>query len=94
MTPSKLIIMSLCYFVKDILPQNKKNSKYFLAFCSAVNLLKHNIYALFGRLKQYVTCFDCSIFLCAILLSCAIAHPVSQTEIDVTASARVIRSDQ
>ena len=35
---------------------------FFLALCSPVNLLKHNIYALLGRLKQYFACFDCSIF--------------------------------
>ena len=57
---------------KDILPHNENILKYFLLLCSPVNLLKHNIYALFGRLKQYFTCFDCSIFLCAILLSCVI----------------------
>ena len=68
--------------------------KVFLALCSPVNLLKHNIYALFGRLKQYFTCFDCYIFLCAILLSCGIARPDIQAEIDVTASSHVIRSDQ
>ena len=65
---------------------------YFFVLCSPVNLLKHNIYALLGRLKQYFACFDCSIFLCAILLSCGIARPVTQAEIGVTASARVIRS--
>ena len=47
-----------------------------------------------GRLKQYFTCFDCSIFLCAILLSCGIARPVIQAETGVTASARVIRWGQ
>ena len=57
---------------------------------SPVNLLKHNIYALFGRLKQYFTCFDCSIFLCAILLSCGIACPTIHAETGVTASARVL----
>ena len=63
--------------LKDILPQNK-NFKVFLALCSPVNLLKHNIYALFGRLRQYFACFDCSRFVCAILLSCGIARPVIQ----------------
>ena len=80
--------------IKDILPQNEKFLKYFLALCSPINLLKHNIYALFGRLKQYFACFDCSIFLCAILLSCGIARQVIQTETVVTAYARVIRSGQ
>ena len=58
-------------------------------FTSKLN--QHNIYALFGRLKQYFACFDCSLFLCAILLSCGIARPVIQVETSVTASARVIR---
>ena len=57
---------------------------------SQVNLLKHNIYALFVRLKQYLTCFDCSTFLWAILLSCGIVRPVIQAETGVTASARVL----
>ena len=52
--------------------------KVFLALCSPINLLKHNIYALFGRLRQYFACFDCSIFVCAILLSCGIFRPVIQ----------------
>ena len=80
--------------LKDILPQNENFLKYFLALCSPVNLLRHNIYALFGRLKQYFSCFDCSIFLCAILLSCGIACPIINAETDVTASARIIRSDR
>ena len=71
--------------VKDILPQNEIFLKYFLALCSPVSSLKHNIYALFGRLKQYFTCFDCSIFLCPILLSSGIACPIIQAEIGVTA---------
>ena len=62
-------------------------SSIFLAFCSPVYLLKHNIYALFGRLKQYFACFDCSIFLCAILLSSGIARPIIQAKTGVTASA-------
>ena len=66
----------------------------FSVLCSPVNLLKHKIYALFRRLKQYFACFDCSIFLCAILLSCGIARPVIQAETGDAASARVIRSDQ
>ena len=78
--------------LKDILPQNEHVLSIFLALCSPVNLLKHNIYPLFGRLKQYFACFDCSIFLCAILLSSGIASPVIQAEAGVTASARVIRS--
>ena len=65
---------------KDILPQNENFLKYFLALCSPVNLLKDNIYALFGRLKQYFACFDCSIFLYAILLSCGIARPIIQAD--------------
>ena len=63
-------------------------------FFKKINLLKHNIYALFGRLKQYFACFDCSIFSYAILLSCGIARPIIQAETGVTASARVIRSGQ
>ena len=62
---------------------------HFLALCSPIYLLKRNIYALFGRLKQYFACFDCSIFLCAILLSSGI-----QAETGVTASTLVIRSGQ
>ena len=69
-------------------------SSIVLALCSPVYLLKHNIYALFGRLKQYFTCFDCSIFLSAILLSSRIARPIIQADIGVTASARVIRWGQ
>ena len=72
--------------VKDILPQNEIFLKYFLVLCSSFNLLKYNICASFGRLKQYFACFDCSIFLCDVLLSCGIAHPVIQTETGVTAS--------
>ena len=79
---------------KDILPQKEHFLKYFLALCLPVNLLKHNIYALFGCLKQNFTCFDCSIFLCAILLSSGIACPIIQAETGVTASVRVIISDQ
>ena len=66
----------------------------FLVLYSPVNLLKHNIYTLFERLKPNFACFDCSIVLCAILLSCGIACPVIQAETGVTASARVIRSGQ
>ena len=73
--------------LKDMLPQNKNFFKDFLALCSPVNLLKHNISTLFGRLKQYFPCFDCFIFVCAILLSCGIARPVIQAETGVTASA-------
>ena len=80
--------------LKDILEQNENFLKYFLALCSPVNLLKHNIFELFGRLKQYFAGFDCSIFLWAIPLSCGIAHPVIQAETDVTDSARVTRSGQ
>ena len=47
--------------------------KVFLVLYSPVNLLKHNNHALFERLKQYFACFDCSIVLCTILLSCGIA---------------------
>ena len=64
--------------------------KVFLVLYSSVNLLKHNNFALFERLKQYFACFDCSIVLCAVLLSCGVARPVIQAETDVTASARVI----
>ena len=73
--------------LKDILPQKEHILKYFLVLCSPVDLLKHNIYALFERLKQYFTCFDCSIFLCALLLPCGRDHPVIQAETDVTFSA-------
>ena len=75
-------------FFTDIRPQNQTFFKYFLVSCSPVDLLKHNIYALFGRLKQYFACFDCSIFLCVILLSCGIARPVIPAETGVTASAQ------
>ena len=37
--------------------QNKKNKSGFVLLCSAVNLSKHNIYTLFGRLKQFFSCF-------------------------------------
>ena len=37
--------------IKDILPQNKNFFKYFLVLYSPVNLLKHNIFALFGKIK-------------------------------------------
>ena len=73
--------------------KTKKNLSI-LVLCSPVHLLKHNICALFGSLKHYFACFDCSIFLCAILLSCGIARPVIQAETGVTASARIIRSGQ
>ena len=36
------------YYVKDILSQNLNFLKYFLVLYPPVNLLKHNIYALFG----------------------------------------------
>ena len=39
-----------------------KNFKVFLLLCSPVYLSKHNIYALFGRLKQFLSCFYSSIF--------------------------------
>ena len=29
----------------------------FILLCSPVDLLKHKIYALFGRLKQFLSCF-------------------------------------
>ena len=61
--------------------------KYFLVLCSPDNLLKYNIYALFGRLMQYFIYFDCSIFLYVILLSCGIARPVIPAETGVTPSA-------
>ena len=70
--------------------KTKKFLSIFLVLHSPVNLLKHDIYALFGRLKQYFTCFECSIFLCAILFSCGIACPIIHTETGVTASARVL----
>ena len=70
----------------------KIKKKFFFVLHSPVNLLKHNICASFGRLKQYFACFDCSIFLCAILLSCGIACPVIQAKTGVTASSQVIRS--
>ena len=82
------------YYFKGILPQNEHFLKYFLVLCSPVNLLQHKIYALFGRLKQNFACFDCAIFLCAILLSCGMARPIIQAETGVTASARVIRLGQ
>ena len=65
-----------------------------VVLASPVNLLKHNIFTLFGRIKQYFSCFYCSILLCSILLSCGIARPVIQVETGVTASAQVIRSGQ
>ena len=36
--------------------------KCFSLLCSSVNLSKHNIYALFGRLKQFFSCFSSSIY--------------------------------
>ena len=39
----KFIFTEQLYYVKDILPQNEHFLKYFLALCSPVNLLKHNI---------------------------------------------------
>ena len=83
-----------CVLIKDILPQHEHFLKYFLALCSPVNSLKYNIYALFGRLKQYFACFECSILLCTILLSSGIARPIIQAETGVTASSRVITSGQ
>ena len=80
--------------IKDVLPQTKIFESIFLVLCSPVSLLKNKIFALFGRLKQYFSWFYCSILLCAILLSCGIARPVTQAETSVTASARVIRSGQ
>ena len=47
--------------LKDLLPQNKKFLKCFLLLCSPVNLSKHNIYTLFGKLKQFFSCFYHSI---------------------------------
>ena len=45
--------------------------------------------------EKYFACFDCFIFLFAILLSCGIARQVIQAETGgVTASALVIRSGQ
>ena len=82
------------YLLKIYYHTTKFFKTIFLGLCSPVSSLKHNIYALFGRLKQYFTCFDCSICLCTILLSSGIARPIIQAETDVTASARVIRSDQ
>ena len=85
----------ILWIFKDVLPQNKNFLKVFShQLCSPVNLLKHYIYALFQRLKQYFACFDCSIFLYFILLSCGIAHPVIQAETGDTASAPVVRSGQ
>ena len=46
------------------------------------------------KIKQYFSCFYCSIFLCAILLSSGIARPIIQAETGVSASALVIWSDQ
>ena len=43
----------------DLLPQNKN---LFLLLYSPVNLSKQNIYALFGRLKQFFSCFYHSTF--------------------------------
>ena len=45
---------------KDILPQNEK--RVVLLLCSPVNYTKKNIHALFGRLKQFFSCFYRSIF--------------------------------
>ena len=44
------------------------------------------------KIKAVFACFDCSIFLSAILLSSGIARPIIQAETGVTATARVIRS--
>ena len=63
-------------FLKIYSHKTKIFQSILLALYSPDNLLKHYIYALFGRLKQYFTCFDCSIILCAILLSCGIACPI------------------
>ena len=71
-----------------------KNIFIFLVLYSPVNLIKHNIYTLFARVKQYLACFDFSKVLRAFLLSCGIARPVIQTETGVTASVQVIRSGQ
>ena len=46
--------------IKDILPQNEK--RCFLLLYSPVSQSKHNIYALFGRFKQFFSCFYRSIF--------------------------------
>ena len=40
----------------------KKKLKVFLFLCSRVNLSKHGIYALFGRLKQFLKLFYYSRF--------------------------------
>ena len=86
--------MFTTFSVLDVLPQNGNFLKHFLVLCSPVNLLKHNIFTLFGRIKQYFSWLYCSIFLCAILLSCGLARPVIQAETCVTTSARVIRPGQ
>ena len=43
-------------------PTTRTILKVFLMLCSAVNLSKHNIHALFGSLKQFFNCFYHSIF--------------------------------
>ena len=69
------------YKFKDILLQDiLLLLKYILALCSPVHLLKHNIYALFGRLKQYFTCFDCSIIFMRYSVILWKSPPVIQAE--------------
>ena len=83
--------MFTTFSVLYVLPQNGNFLKYFL---SVMFTSKHIIFTLFGRIKQYFSWLYCSIFLCAILLSCGIARPVIQAETGVTASARVVRPGQ
>ena len=53
-------ITNTCH--KDMLPQNEKFLKNFF-YCYIHQLKsKQNIYALFGRLEQFYSCFYCSIF--------------------------------
>ena len=72
---------------KDILPKRNFFKVFFECY---IHQLTYQNTALFGRLKQYFTCFDCSIILCAILLSCGIACPIIHAETGVAASARVL----
>ena len=59
--------------------KTKNFKSVFLLLCSPVNLSKHNIYALFGRLKQFFSCFYHPIFeVTFCYLVELIAHPCIQ----------------
>ena len=49
-----MCILSLLFFIKDILPQNKKFRKCFYCY---VHKLTYQSTTLFGRLKQFFICF-------------------------------------